>query len=185
MFGYWGGYGGGYGGGSDTLSLGGGIRYADLRLAKSGNDLLLETGGTGSDSVRLKDWYSGAYFHSVGQLQVVTVGGDYDAGSSDPTRNRKVEVFDFERLARQFDLARAANPGLAQGWAVMDKRLDAWVRGSDSAALGGDMAFQFATTGGLTGIDLGTAQYATSAGTGFSMLHSRASLEAGGAGRAC
>ena len=40
----------------NTLSLGGGIQYADLALSKSGNDLILEVGN--SDQITLSDWYN-------------------------------------------------------------------------------------------------------------------------------
>ncbi|UUZ65418.1 calcium-binding protein [Polaromonas sp. P1-6] len=45
------------GNGRDTVSLGGSIRYADLSLAKTGNDLVLNVGQ--GDSMTLKNWYVG------------------------------------------------------------------------------------------------------------------------------
>ena len=44
--------------GKDVLSLGGGIRYDDLRLTRSGNDLIVGVGE--GDRISLKDWYFGA-----------------------------------------------------------------------------------------------------------------------------
>ncbi|MDI1278941.1 calcium-binding protein, partial [Methylobacter sp.] len=54
----------------NTLSLGGGIRYADLALSKSGNDLIVETGN--GDQVTLSAWYNtNANHKSVLNLQVI------------------------------------------------------------------------------------------------------------------
>ena len=41
----------------NILSLGGGIAYTNLKLSKSGYDLVLAT--SASDSVTLKNWYAG------------------------------------------------------------------------------------------------------------------------------
>jgi Ca2+-binding RTX toxin-like protein len=165
-------------GGRDMLSLGGGIRYADLRLTKSGNDLVVGVGQ--GESIALKDWYQGAKTKPVDTLQVITVGGDYDGASPDKTRNRQVEVFDFTRIVQAFDVARAANATNASGWALMNSMLDAHLQGSDTAALGGDLSFQYATTGSLAGIGLGAAQAAAAAGvSNLQLLHARSELEAG------
>ena len=149
-----------------------------MRLAKSGNDLVVEVGA--EDSISLKDWYWGSRNKTIDTLQVVTVGGDYDAASADPLRNRQVEVFDFDRIVRNFDAARSADAANASGWAVMNALLDAQVQGSDSAALGGDMSFQYATAGSLAGIGLGAAQAGLGAGTAsWQVLKPRSELETG------
>ena len=147
-------------GGKDTLSLGG-IRYADIVLSKSGNDLVLGVGQ--GESVTLKDWYAGGNAKPVEKLQVVTVGADYDPSSTDKTRNKQVEVFDMAKLVQRFDAARAANGANANGWAVMNGLLDAHLQGSDTAALGGDLSFQYATSG-LGGMGIGAAQASLGAG---------------------
>ncbi|MCS6920616.1 MAG: putative Ig domain-containing protein [Elioraea sp.] len=51
--------------GDNTLSLGGGIRYEDLRFRKSGRDLVLELGG--SDSITFKNWLWRAGPHEPAQ----------------------------------------------------------------------------------------------------------------------
>ena len=62
-----------------VLSLGGGIRYEDLRLRKQGSDLVLRTGG--GDQVVLEDWYRGK--QSVVTLQVVAEAmSGFSQGSS-------------------------------------------------------------------------------------------------------
>ena len=101
---------------ADTISLGGGIKYADLKLAKAGNDLVLQ--GAGSDKITLKNWYTAAQNQGVGKLQVLTAGGDFDAASTSTLKNRTVAVFDFDKLVKAFDVARAATPSAASGWAV-------------------------------------------------------------------
>lgn len=102
--------------GADTISLGGGIKYADLMLSKSGNDLVLR--GAGSDRITLKDWYLSAQNHGIGKLQVLTTGGDFNATSASPLTNKAVTVFDFDKLVKSFDAARAATTGAAIGWTV-------------------------------------------------------------------
>jgi hypothetical protein len=61
----------------------------------------------------------------------------------------------------------------------MNSLLDAHLQDSNTAALGGDLAFQYATAGSLAGIGLGAAQAGDAAGTGWQNLKSRAELEQG------
>ena len=170
-------------GANDTLSLGGGIKYADLSLKKSGNDLVLSTAASGADSISIKDWYvsaaTGTTNKTVNRLQVVTVGGDYNATSTDKTKNQTVEVFDFGKLVAAFDSARATKASNGNGWAVMNSMLDAHLQGTSTAALGGDLAYQYATQGSLAGIGLQTAQASLAGGTDWQALHTRAQVEQG------
>jgi Ca2+-binding RTX toxin-like protein len=53
-------------GSDDTLSLGGGIRYADLGMRKLGNDLVLDAG---ADQVTLKDWYLATANHRLAKCR--------------------------------------------------------------------------------------------------------------------
>ena len=137
---------------TDALSLGGGIRYADIALRKSGNDLVLDLGQ--ADAVTLEGWYLDSSRKNVTTLQVVTAapGGDYLAGSSDRLRNRKVVAFDFEQLVVRFDAARAANPALTT-WSMAADLNAAYVSGNDTRAIGGDMAWRYATTGSYGDLD--------------------------------
>jgi Ca2+-binding RTX toxin-like protein len=164
--------------GKDVLSLGGGIRYDDLRLTRSGSDLIVGVGE--GERISLKDWYFGARTKPVDTLQVITTGGDHDAASADKTRNREVEVFDFTRIVQSFDAACASNAANANGWPLMNTLLDAHLQGSDAAALGGDLSFQYGAAGSLAGIGLGAAQAGLSAGsTSWQSLKPRGELEAG------
>jgi|GEM_PF-2231103 len=164
----------------NTISLGNGIKYADLSLSKSGMDLVLKLGQ--GDSITLKDWYANQGLRGVDRLQFITEGGDYDAASTDKTKNSKVEVFDFTKLVQKFDASLAATPGLNQ-WAVMTSMLDAHLYGSNTVAIGGDLSYQYGLNGNLTGIGLGVVQTSLAAGdfnnNKGQALHNRPQLETG------
>jgi hypothetical protein len=145
-----------YGGrdGGNTLSFGGGIGYSDLRLSKSGRDLVVSTGA--GEGVTLKNWYAGN--HSVLTLQIVLdATEDFDAASSDPLYNRRVQTFDFIGMVSAFDSARAATPGLTS-WEMTNALLAFHLSGADDMALGGDLAYWYGKNGAFTGIGLQSAQ---------------------------
>jgi Ca2+-binding RTX toxin-like protein len=137
---------------TDALSLGGGIRYADLALRKAGNDLVLEFGQ--GDAITLEGWYLDSSRKNITTLQVVTAapGGDYLAGSADRMRNREAVSFSFEQLVARFDAARAANPALTT-WSATAQFDATYQRGSDTQAIGGDMAWRYATTSSYGDLD--------------------------------
>jgi len=141
-------------GASNTLSLGGGIGYDDLSLSKDGNDLIVSVGPDGQ--IVFKDWYAGS--NSVLNLQIVHDASDeFDANSSDPLYNKKVQTFDFAGLVAEFDDALAQSPGLTS-WAVTNALLQFHLTGSDDAAIGGDLAYWYGRNSGFTGISLQAAQ---------------------------
>ncbi|CAG1009602.1 Bifunctional hemolysin/adenylate cyclase [Burkholderiales bacterium] len=141
-------------GADDTLSLGGGIRYADLGLRRVGNDLVLDAG---VDQVSLKDWYLATGNRRIAQLQFVTdASPDYLSSSADPMRNARVTRFDFAEVVGTFDVALAANPALTR-WTVADALAGAFIAGADSAALGGDLAYRYGHGGSLAGIGFDAA----------------------------
>lgn len=143
-------------GSTNTLSLGGGVQYSNLRFAQVGNDLTLEVGRR--DAITFKDWYADAANPSFVTLQVINRGGsDEDHRSSDPLRDRQIEEFDFGKLVAAFDQARAANPSLTR-WNLMNGLLSAHLGGSDGAALGGDLAYQYGMRGDISRMDLGAFQ---------------------------
>ncbi|OGI41303.1 MAG: hypothetical protein A2140_02755 [Candidatus Muproteobacteria bacterium RBG_16_62_13] len=145
-------------GAENTLSLGGGIGYSDLAFKKSGDDLILNIGKT--DSITLQGWYGSASNHDFVTLQVIEEAArDYSALSSDPLRNKKIEEFDFGSLVAQFDQALAANPSLTS-WSLMNGLLAAHLGGSDTAAAGGDLAYQYGLRGDLSRMDLAAVQTA-------------------------
>ena len=134
-----------------TLSLGG-IRYADLQLKKSGMDLTLLTGN--NEQITFKNWYESWYpttaSHNLSTLQVVIEGtADYNAASTDKTRNKKVEQFDFNKVVEEFETARKATPALTS-WRITDALLKFHLQASDTAAIGGDLAYGYARNGNVS-----------------------------------
>jgi len=148
----------GYGSG---VSLGGGIHYDDLRLTKSGNDLILSTGE--QEGLKFKNWYDDR--KSIGTLQMVIDGPDYVAASADVMHNKKVQQFDFKKVVDCFDAERSKQPAI-DSWSMADVLLKFHLAGSDKASLGGNLAYQYATTGNLNGI-APTAAQALLASEGF------------------
>ncbi len=151
----------------DTLSMGG-IRYSEISLKKSGNHLIVDMGQ--GDQITLADWYASTSNQKKGlkTLQLITEGADYDATSSDRLYKNKVVSLDMLKLVSAFDQARAAagsnsalNTGAA-GWSVTSNANAAlntsYLRASNTQAIGGDLAWRYAT--------LNTGAIATLQGTG-------------------
>ena len=166
--------------GADTLSLGGNFAYGDLAFAKSANDLVLKLGA--DDRITFKDWYAASPSKPVVNLQVIAEAMDaFAAGGSDPLLDQKVETFNFAGLVGAFDAARTANPGLS-AWALTNALTQFQLAGSDTAALGGDLAYQYGRNGSLTGLGLAAAQGVINEagfGTQAQTLHDPASLQTG------
>ncbi|HXZ97133.1 MAG TPA: calcium-binding protein [Burkholderiales bacterium] len=140
----------------NTLSLGGGIRYKDLALSRNNEDLVVEVGK--GETITLTDWYASSKNESVLNLQVITDAmKSYDPNSSNPLLTQRINDFDFTALVGKFNQALAANNNLDQ-WSMMNSLLDAHLTGSDTEALGGDLAYQYGNNGTLAGIGLGAAQ---------------------------
>jgi Ca2+-binding RTX toxin-like protein len=164
-------------GGDNTLSLGGGIRYSDLTLTKSGNDLLFNLGGS-SEKVTFAGWYASTANRSVSMLQmIVEACADFDANSSDPLVNKKVASFDFLGIVDQFDAG-----GQTSNWAVTNALLTEHLAGSDTEAMGGDLAYRYGLNGSLAniGFDPAVALMSSGAyGTAAQTLQPTATLEDG------
>jgi hypothetical protein len=140
--------------GDNTLSFGGGIRYSDLSLSKDGKNLIVSAGG--DDRIILKNWYGGK--HSVLNLQVILDATEkFDASSSDPLYNKKVQTFDFLGMVSAFDAASAESPGLTS-WAITNALLQFHLSGLDNMAIGGDLAYWYGKKNGFSGISLSAAQ---------------------------
>jgi hypothetical protein len=140
----------------NTLSLGKGITYADLLFKKNTNDLTLVTGT--SEQVTFKDWYASVNNHSIANLQMVIEGtAGYDATSANKLNNQKIVEFNFDGLTTKFDQARAANTSLSS-WALSSSLLEFYLSGSDTAAIGGDLAYQYAKNGNLSNLSMTPAQ---------------------------
>jgi len=141
---------------SATVSLGGGIAYSDLTLKKSGSDLILGTGN--GEGIVFKAWYASAQTQNVQNLQVIAEAmAAFDANSTSPLLAGKVQEFDFKALVNEFDLVRSSTKGLST-WAISDALTQFHLSGSDSLALGGDLAYQYGKNGTLAGMNLSAAQ---------------------------
>ncbi len=142
-------------GADNALSLGGGIRYADVTLSKSGSDLIVGSGA--GDQITLKDWYlSAANRHVVNLQMVIDASSDWNAASPDPLKNKRIEQFNFAGLVSRFDALLVSNPGLT-GWGIAGALADFAVSGSDTAAFGGDLAYQHGHGNGFAGIGMAPA----------------------------
>lgn len=129
-------------GADNTISLGGGINYADLALSKVNNDLVLETGG--GDQLTLANWYdTTANYKNVIDLQVMAEAiAGFDRASADTLLNRSVQNFDFTNIVNAFDQANGGSATYLH-WSATNSLLAAHLSGSDTAALGGDLAYQY------------------------------------------
>ena len=78
---------------------------------------------------------------------------EFEAGSGEPLQSGKVRNFDFATVVGAFDAA-----GQVNNWSLTDALLDAHLAASDSEALGGDLAYQYAVNGTLAGIGATAAQ---------------------------
>jgi Ca2+-binding RTX toxin-like protein len=144
--------GAGLGESNDTLSLAG-IAFADLRLTRQGSDLLLQVAGTG-DSIRMAGWYTSSGNRTVNTLQVLADStAEYDAASADALRNQRVVRLAFGSLVSAFNAA-----GAPAGWEIPASVLgSALVAGSDSAAVGGSLAYRYGHDRYFAGLDFATA----------------------------
>ncbi len=158
-------------GGSATLSLGAGIRIQDLAFRRSGANLILDTGN--NESITFQDWYSGARYQSVAKLQLVTQGMTGPAA----LMHDKVEEFNFQGLVGRFDGTRGVSK-----WALTNGLAAFALGGSNTEAIGGDLAYAYGTAGSLAGIALNAAQDVAGAsgfGSEAQVLHPSASLKQG------
>ncbi|MFT3850218.1 MAG: calcium-binding protein [Propionivibrio sp.] len=166
--------------GSDMLSLGGAFAYSDLSFTKSSNDLVLKLGAT--DQITFKNWYAATPSKPVVNLQVIAEAmADFDAGGGNPLLDQKIENFNFAGLVGAFDAARNANPTLT-AWALSNALTSFQLAGSDTAALGGDLAYQYGKNGTLAGMGLSAAQGVLgdpTFGSGAQTLQPLASLQTG------
>jgi Ca2+-binding RTX toxin-like protein len=144
-------------GADNTLSLGGGISYADLSLSKVSSDLVLDLGQ--GDQITFKNWYAKrADYRSVATLQMIQeASADFDPDSADPLFDHKLERFDFVGMVEQFDTARSTDSSLT-AWSLTHALAEFQLGGSDTEALGGDLAYYYGRDGSLEGMSLRQAQ---------------------------
>lgn len=137
-----------------VLSLGGGIRLEDVALRRAGSDLIVDVGS--NESVALKSWYSGNGNRPKFKLQLVTGAAANHDPQGDALHNTQLTWLDGQALVNAFDQASKGNPKLSR-WDIMNGALAAHLGGSDSAALGGDLSYQYGMQGTLAGIGLDPA----------------------------
>jgi trimeric autotransporter adhesin len=141
---------------ADVLSLGAGIRYQDLKLSKSGNSLILNivdtAGGTPASSITLQNWYADESRRNISALQMITAASaDYLPGSTNPLVSHQVTRFDFLGIVAAFDQARGAKATFAN-WTVSPSLGANYLAGSNSEAMGGELAWKYATQGAVDGM---------------------------------
>jgi VCBS repeat-containing protein len=167
-------------GAHDTLSLGGALNYGDLTFSKSGHDLILDLGN--NSRLTFRNWYIGDGHHSVAKLQVLTEGmAGYNPAGGNPLLDNKVETYDFQGLVNAFDTARNNNSHLSS-WALTNALTQFHLTGSDTGALGGDLAYQYARQGTLAGIGLTATQdviHSPQFGVSAQTLHPLSGLQTG------
>ena len=141
-----------------TLSLGGGIRYEDIKVRRSGNDLYFVFNSNSTDSLRVVNYYSvsASQRPTLGMQMLTEASGAYAPASTDALRNNKVEQFDASRIVADFDTAYKSSSSLKAGnqWAVMGSLLNAHLSGSNGAAVGGDLAYLYGQTSGVAGVGM-------------------------------
>lgn len=171
-----------------TLSLGGGIRYEDIRIRRSGNDLFMDFNGSKNEYLKISGYYglSTANRPAITLQMLTQASGAYNPSGTDRLRDNQVEIFDAGKLIKAFDTAYAANSGLRRGdaWAVMNNLLDAHLTGSNTAAKGGDLAYQFGsqTSANLAGMSMtsaGAVLSDASFASGMQTLNRPVSISAG------
>lgn len=158
-------------GASDTLSIGGAARslqYDHLKLAKTGNDLVLKI--SADDQMTFKNWYSGTANKTIINMQVIAEAIDGFVESSNTStlasqglarvKNNKIENFNFATLVGAFDSAmNTSNVINTADWQLNDTLMAAHLKeGSNSAAIGGDLAYQYGKNSSLANMGLIHAQ---------------------------
>lgn len=139
-----------FAGAHNTLSLAD-INERNLSLQKVGGDLVLNTGG--NSQITFKGWYDNSANQNFDTLQII---GEDQNGPHHSTEFT-VDTFDFHALVSAFDAARSVNSRLNQ-WNVMNSLLTTHLSSSNTMALGGDLAINYANNGDFSGMTLAAAQ---------------------------
>jgi Ca2+-binding RTX toxin-like protein len=149
----------------DTLSLGSGIRYNDLKISKSGSDLVLEAETSASvlTKIVLKNGYSLSTL-PVKKLQFITFENAADL--SIPT----VRVMDFNAVLTAFMKLSQAKPSIS----VLGVN-STTISNTQPQAYGGDLALYYAKYGNFENMQPAAAQQVLlalgSGGDGLQTLH--------------
>ena len=131
-----------------SFSLGGGVTYDEVTFSRVGEDLRINIGA--KDAITVHDLPHSSPVACT--LQFILSGStDYRPGGADVLRDNKVESYSLASLLASFEKARATDSTIKR-WHITDSLLAAHLSGSDSAALGGDIAYRYGTTGTLAGM---------------------------------
>jgi hypothetical protein len=128
----------------DTLSLGGRVRSSELTLAKNGQDLVLSVGS--GDRITFKDWYAKGAARSIAKLQLICDSPMDSAESATHEASAPVQIFDFQRIVAAFDAARVRSPKLST-WSISSSLAGTLLEASDTEAIGGVLAHEYAASG--------------------------------------
>ncbi len=141
-----------------TLSLGGGLKYEDIKISRSGKDLFLNFNTNATDRIKVANYYgTAAAQRPTFEVQMLTEpSSSYLPTGTDVLRDNKVERFNGTQLIADFDRAYQTTSSLRSGnaWAVMGSLLNAHLGGSNTAGIGGDLAYQYGQTAGLAGMGM-------------------------------
>jgi Ca2+-binding RTX toxin-like protein len=133
-------------GSANILSLGGGLNTGDLVFEKIGNNLVLEIGS--DDSLTFENWYDSPVNQSFTALQL---------SSGELGNTVAIDQYNFSQLVAAFDAARTADSTIT-AWQLSTELLNARLSSSGDAALGGDLAYSYATQRDFDGIGVFAAQ---------------------------
>ena len=132
-------------GADGTLSIGN-AKYSEIGLSYA-NGIVSLSLGNGSPGIQYDHVNSNK--NPVRYLQVIVDGMRlYDPASSDAMYSNKVAVFDFVALAEDYLQAKASK----QRWNMLDGLRQNLLWTSDTVALGGELAYQYAKLGNIDGI---------------------------------
>lgn len=143
-------------GANQTVSLGGGISYADVSLSRDNSNLVLSVGQ--GESVSLTDWFSLWNSRAVSQLQLISEAmASFDASSANPLFADKVQQVDFTGFANAFEIAQAQNSAITSFSLV--GHIAQFLSGSSNVeAKGGDIAYLYGRDGTLAGRSISSVQ---------------------------
>lgn len=153
-------------GNGSALSIGGGALYSNLKLTRGGTGwLYLQTSNT--NKVGFIYWYDWNEANkAISTLQIVIEGTqDYNPASPDPMHNRKVQWFNFQGLVAAWEAS-----GFSSSFSVVANLPNYWIGSSDTDAIGGAIAYQYARTGSVSALTydqmrsvIGAPEFAVSA----------------------
>ncbi len=120
------------------LGIGGGVGFSGLSLKA----------GTTAISGANYDGYDGR--NQTKYLQFIVSSADYSAASTDPLKNKKVVVVDFEAFGRDFYATATSN----RTYDILAGLRRHIVWSSDTEAFGGAIAYEYGTKGNANAVSL-------------------------------